>query len=133
MLKGLNGTWNHQPWPTLGQYVLAGLILLHLVWGSMFIGMSKYTISGNVMWPSPLHCFECNLTKKMLIFMTFSEMQVFPYFKMHTWPWRQHSKIITTSDHYYYFFLTFFLLYCDFSFSIASLSILGNVHRPYKQ
>ena len=32
----------------------------------------------------------------------------------------------------YYFFLTFFLFYCDFSFSIASLSIFGNMHRPCK-
>ena len=47
--------------------------------------LHKYTIFGN--WSCDHHPYialKCNLTKKMLIFMTFSEMQVFPYLEMHT-------------------------------------------------
>ena len=82
------------------------------------------------MWLSPLHCFEWNLTSRMLIFMTFQKCKYFLIWKCILDPEDITLNIITTSDHYLLLFSSLFPVLLWLSFGIASLSIFGNVHRP---
>ena len=55
------------------------------------------------------------------------KLQMFPYLDMHTGPWKQHPFPQHHHQPSPIFFLIFRLFYCYFSFSIAKLSIFGNM------
>ena len=67
--------------------------LVKLLQDDYFHELFVFCLQMLVMWPSSLHCFKWNLTRRMLIFMIFLEMSLFPYLEMLTWPWMRAQTI----------------------------------------